>query len=67
MSATQLTTGKVRFSYCNLFTPRANSEGGQEKYSVTLLIPKSDKRTLDKIKAKDSPNNRLFLIVILII
>lgn len=48
-SATQITTGKVRFSYCNLFAPRAINEGDQEKYSVTLLIPKSDKATLQKI------------------
>lgn len=50
-SATQITTGKVRFSYCNLFTPRAMGDGQPEKYSVTLLIPKSDKATLAKIKA----------------
>ena len=34
-------TGKVRFSYCNVFEPR--SVNGQEpRYSVTLLIQKSD-------------------------
>lgn len=49
--ATQITTGKVRFSYCNLFTPRAVQDGSPAKYSVTLLIPKSDKATLQKIKA----------------
>ena len=49
--STQITTGKVRFSYCNLFTPRAVQEGAQPKYSVTLLIPKSDKTTIQKIKA----------------
>lgn len=51
MAATQITTGKVRFSYCNLFTPRAAREGAQAKYSVTLLIPKTDKATLRKINA----------------
>ena len=50
-AATQITTGKVRFSYNNLFTPRAAQEGAQEKYSTTLLIPKSDKATVKKIKA----------------
>ena len=50
-AATQITTGKARFSYCNLFTPRAAQEGAQEKYSVTLLIPKSDKATVKKLKA----------------
>ena len=49
--STQITTGKVRFSYCNLFTPRAVQEGATPKYSVTLLIPKSDKATMQKIKA----------------
>ena len=49
--STQITTGKVRFSYCNLFTPRAAQEGAMPKYSVTLLIPKSDKATIQKIKA----------------
>ena len=50
-SATQITTGKVRFSYCNVFEPRANEDGSPAKYSVTLLIPKSDKTTLAKIKS----------------
>ena len=49
--STQITTGKVRFSYCNLFTPRAVQEGATPKYSVTLLIPKSDRATMQKIKA----------------
>ena len=50
MSTTQITTGKVRFSYCSIFEPRAAVAGGQEKYSVTLLIPKTDKATIQKIK-----------------
>lgn len=50
MSNTQITTGKVRFSYLNVFTPRSNQEGAPAKYSVTLLIPKSDKATIKKIK-----------------
>lgn len=47
---TQITTGKVRFSFCNLFTPKAAQDGAPEKYSVTLLIPKSDTATLNKCK-----------------
>ncbi len=43
-----LVTGKVRFSYVNVFEPRAVN-GGEEKYSVTLLIPKSDGDTYQKI------------------
>ena len=50
-NATQVTTGKVRFSYLNVFTPRAINDGDPVKYSVTLLIPKSDKDTIKKIKA----------------
>lgn len=48
--ATQVLTGKVRLSYANLFKPKANDEG-EEKYSTMLLIPKSDKETLEKIKS----------------
>lgn len=47
---TQITTGKVRFSYVSVFEPRASYDGQPEKYSVTLLIPKSDKKTLAKIE-----------------
>lgn len=50
-NATQITTGKVRFSYAYLFNPRPSMDGGPAKYSVTLLIPKSDKATLAKINA----------------
>lgn len=47
---TKVITGKVRFSYAHLFKPVAISEGQEPKYSVCLLIPKSDKETLTKIK-----------------
>ena len=49
--STKVVTGKVRFSFCNIFTPRAADDGQEPKYSVTLLIPKSDTATLQKIKA----------------
>lgn len=49
--STKVTTGKVRFSYCNLVEPFKDPNGGNAKYSVTLLIPKSDKATENKIKA----------------
>ena len=45
-----LVTGKVRFSYCNVFEPRT-IEGQDPRYSVTLLIPKSDTETIQKISA----------------
>lgn len=49
--STKVVTGKVRFSYVNIFEPQEPQGGGEAKYSVTLLIPKSDTATLEKIKA----------------
>ncbi|MBR3053900.1 MAG: DUF2815 family protein [Firmicutes bacterium] len=49
--ATKVVTGKVRFSYVHVFEPWAGQEGQQPKYSVCILIPKDDKKTLDKIAA----------------
>ncbi len=46
---TKVVTGKVRFSYLNAFEPRSIN-GGDEKFSVSLIIPKSDKKTLAEIK-----------------
>ena len=51
MSDTKVITGKVRFSYANVFKPKAIEEGQKEKYSVSILIPKKDKITLNKINA----------------
>lgn len=48
---TKVLTGEVRLSYANLTTPRANKPGDKEKYSVTLLIPKSDTATKANIDA----------------
>lgn len=47
---TKVVTGKVRLSYASVFVPTA-IDGGDEKYSTAILIPKSDKETLRKIKA----------------
>jgi len=48
---TKVTTGKVRFSYPNLFKARAIKEGQTPKFSVAILIRKDDTATLDKVKA----------------
>lgn len=48
---TKVVTGKVRFSYMHIWEPTAIEEGQDKKYSVSLIIPKSDKTTLTKIKA----------------
>lgn len=49
--ATKVLTGEVRLSYVNLTTPRAPQLGGEPKYSVTLLIPKTDAATIANINA----------------
>lgn len=43
-------TGLVRFSFVNVFKPRAAEDGGKEKYSVCIMVPKKDKVTLQKLK-----------------
>ena len=60
MGKTQITTGKVRFSYVNAFTPKIMPDGVTEKYSVTLLIPKTDKHTLAKIKSAIAAAKELY-------
>ena len=49
--AMKVLTGEVRLSYANLTTSRAAQQGGEPKYSVTLLIPKSDAATKADIDA----------------
>lgn len=50
--ATKVLTGEVRLSYANLVVPKAGKQPGSEpKYSVTLLIPKTDTATINNIKA----------------
>lgn len=51
MNETAVTTGKVRLSYEHLFKPYAHQQGQEEKYSVTVLIPKSDIATKSRIDA----------------
>lgn len=47
--STKVVTGKVRFCYVNVFHPSSMSEGDPLKYSICILIPKSDKALLTKI------------------
>lgn len=51
MQATKVITGKVRFSYAHVFRPSAVNDGEDKKYSVSLIIPKSDKKTVAAIEA----------------
>lgn len=50
-SPTKVVTGRARLSYVNVFEPRASEDGKEPKYSVCVLIPKSDTATVDKINA----------------
>jgi len=47
---TRVTTGIVRLSYANLNQPKSIN-GGDAKYSASILIPKSDTRTLELVEA----------------
>lgn len=45
MPITSVTTGEARLSYVNVFQPTARQLGAEAKYSVTILVPKSDTAT----------------------
>ncbi len=49
LSDTRVVTGNVRLSYAHLFEAYSAHEGQEKKYSVSLLIPKSDKMTVKLI------------------
>lgn len=46
----KIVTGKVRFSYVHVWEPRAIDDGGDKKYSVSIIIPKSDKKQIAAIQ-----------------
>lgn len=47
---TKVTTGKVRLSYLHIWEPNAIEEGQKPKYSASLIIPKTDKKTIKQIE-----------------
>ena len=49
-SDTNIRLGEVRFSYSNVFKPRTNPDGTQGKYSVCVIIPKSNTEAVDTFK-----------------
>lgn len=53
-SATKVVTGKVRLSYCHLFEAYTNDPEKEARYSVTILIPKSDTATMDKVRKAEA-------------
>ncbi len=48
---TNVTTGEVRLSFVHLFKPYAFQPGQEEKFSTTILLPKSDAATKQRIDA----------------
>jgi hypothetical protein len=51
INPTKVITGvNTRWSYVNVWEPKSIN-GGAPKYSVSLIIPKSDKKTIEKIQA----------------
>lgn len=48
----RVTTGMVRLSYANLLEPREDQQG-RMVYSTSILIPKSDKKTIAAIRAAE--------------
>ena len=51
MNETTVTTGKARLSYEHLFTAYSRDPNQPPKYSVTVLIPKSDVATKSRLDA----------------
>lgn len=49
-NSTKVITGKVRFSYANVFEPTAMQDGQTPKYNVSIIISKSDTKTVVAIK-----------------
>ena len=49
-NSTKVVTGVVRLSYANVWEP-ASINGSKPKYSVSLIIPKSDTKTIADINA----------------
>jgi len=50
MNPTKVVTGKVRMSYVTILDPKVPMGGGKPKYSMSVIIRKSDKATVEKIK-----------------
>ncbi|CUH96373.1 hypothetical protein P22_2463 [Propionispora sp. 2/2-37] len=49
VNPTKVVTGVVRLSYANVHEPKSIN-GGTPKYSVSLIIPKSDNKTISAIQ-----------------
>lgn len=50
VTPTKAVIGTVRFSYVHVFEPWKAKESDQARYCATLLIPKSDTKTINQVK-----------------
>jgi len=48
---TRVVTDKVRFSFCNVCSPRRNEFNGKDEFSTQILVAKSDTTTVAALKA----------------
>lgn len=48
---TNIRIGEVRFSYAHVFEPRQSDNGGDAKYSVCVLIPKTATSIIEMVNA----------------
>lgn len=49
IESTRVVTGVVRLSYAHIWQPQSFN-GGTPKYSVSIIIPKSNRNTIDRIE-----------------
>ena len=48
---TRVVTNKIRFSFCNVCSPRRNEFNGKDEFSTQILVAKSDTATVAALKA----------------
>ncbi|MCM1024431.1 MAG: DUF2815 family protein [Prevotella sp.] len=58
ITETTFTTGRARLSFTHLFEPYANNPGQEAKYSVTVLVPKSDVAAKQRLDAAEAAAKR---------
>lgn len=51
ISETSVRLGEVRFCYVHVFSPKMNDDGTPGKYSIQVLIPKTDTQTIELIQS----------------
>ena len=50
MAEHKVITGEVRFSYAHVFEPASVNGSDDKKYSVSIIVPKKDKKTISDIE-----------------